>query len=578
MKKKRTRTTRDVLQEDVPVRHWTVLAHDPSVQGPRGAAVTTRLTVPAERLEAGPKGHRVHVVDFDASADHYYNARLEDLEEDLFVKVSDTERLVRDPHFHQQNVYAITMATLGEFEAALGRPVPWGFDNPGHQLKVAPHAFADANAYYSRRSESLSFGYFPGERNRTVYTCLSHDIVAHEAAHAVLDGLRQYYLRPSSPDQGGFHEGFADIVALLSLFKSVELISYALDPVTGRDNRIASKDLDWNALGNSILMKLAKQMGSELSHVRGEPLRHSVTLPPSPKYYRSDLSYLEPHKRGEILVAILMHAFLDLWGRRLDLMGRALGLSINRQVVAEEGATAAGHLMRIAIRALDYMPPVDMSFRDYLTALLTADIQLNPEDIRYGYRELLRKWFKAYGVEPADGSRPDGAWQPPPVDRFTHDGTHFERMQRDPDAVFRFVWENRDPLGIERDAFTRVISVRPATRVSNDFCVLRETVVEYLQTLRIWASELKSIGLRKPDGLPTNVSVTLYGGGTLIFDEFGRLKFHVGTGVRSKRQNARLQSLYERGYFRRDQQVNTSFSQLHRLRGLARVADPTEQW
>jgi hypothetical protein len=145
----------DPLRDDVPLRRWTILAHDPSILGPHGRALTTQVTVPAERLEPGPKGHRVHVVDFDASSNHSYKVRMAKVDEDPFARTTDTEKLVRTPYFHQQNAYAITMATLGEFEAALGRPVGWGFDHPGHQLKVAPHAFAEANAFYSRKSESL---------------------------------------------------------------------------------------------------------------------------------------------------------------------------------------------------------------------------------------------------------------------------------------------------------------------------------------------------------------------------------------------------------------------------------------
>ena len=109
------------------------------------------------------------------------------------------------------------MRTLAQFERALGRRVSWSFG--GHQLKVAPHAFAEANAFYASREEALLFGYFAGPDGSTVVqNCLSHDIVAHETTHALVDGLRPRYLEPSSPDQAAFHEGFADVVALLSVF------------------------------------------------------------------------------------------------------------------------------------------------------------------------------------------------------------------------------------------------------------------------------------------------------------------------------------------------------------------------
>lgn len=69
-------------RHDVPMRPWTVLAQDPSVLAPRGRALTTTVSIPAERLERGPKGHRVHVVDDDASTDTHYRSREKDLDRD----------------------------------------------------------------------------------------------------------------------------------------------------------------------------------------------------------------------------------------------------------------------------------------------------------------------------------------------------------------------------------------------------------------------------------------------------------------------------------------------------------------
>ena len=68
-------------------------------------------------------------------------------------------------------------------------------------------------------------------------------------------------------------------------------------------------------------------------------------------------------------------------------------------------------------------------------------------------------------------------------------------MQSDPTDVFRFIWENKAALGIERNAFTRVTSVRPVVRVSNDQCILRETVVEYVQQLNVYSNELSALGI-----------------------------------------------------------------------------------
>ena len=157
------------------------------------------------------------------------------------------------------------MSTLAHFERALGRRVRWGFR--GHQIKIAPHAFAEANAYYSRDDESLMFGYFPGERD-TVFTCLSHDIVAHETAHALIDGLRRHYLLPSSPQQAAFHEGFSDVVALLSVFKLPGVVDAVLTPAAehiGEGLVIRKGALTVARLRETALIELAEQMRSELS-------------------------------------------------------------------------------------------------------------------------------------------------------------------------------------------------------------------------------------------------------------------------------------------------------------------------
>ena len=270
-------------------RKLRIIAQDPSVRV-SGKILTELVDVPAEELAPGPWGHRIHVIDFDSSTQTLYRPneyprRKDGSMADSFANASDP-KLLNDPRFHAQNVYAIVMRTLARFEFALGRRVSWGFD--GHQLKIAPHAFADANAFYSERDESLMFGYFPGASGQTVFTCLSHDVVAHETTHALVDGLRERYTDPSSPDQAGFHEGFSDIVALLSVFGLRKVVGTVIDlkyrkrakqKRRGKNNNLISiRALNIDELRHSILLGLADEMGAELSKATASRLSNAQAL------------------------------------------------------------------------------------------------------------------------------------------------------------------------------------------------------------------------------------------------------------------------------------------------------------
>ncbi|HUL06285.1 MAG TPA: hypothetical protein VLV76_08130 [Candidatus Acidoferrum sp.] len=542
-------------------RRLTIVAQDPSVKL-RGRIATTEVEIPAEELAPGPCGYRVSVIDYDASTNVLYEKaeyppshaggygdpyRQTESGRRSRHKAADA-RLLSDPRFHAQNVYAIVMRTLARFEFALGRRVAWGSD--GHQLHIAPHAFTDANAFYSREDRSIFFGYFFGSTGQPIFTCLSHDIVAHETTHAILDGLRRRYLEPSSPDQAAFHEGFADVVALLSVFSLREVVEAMLDLGAARGSKlIDERFLSREKLKDSVLLGLADEMGEELSKVRGQALRRSVELPPG-KPYMSMPGFDEEHERGELIVAAMMNAFLDIWLARLDKIGTLGSGKKDRSLVVEQGALVADHLLTMAIRAIDYCPPTDLTFADYLSALLTIDHEVVPDDGKFGYRDALLRNFKAYDIEPARGTDEKGVWK-----RFdqpmVHSRSHFDSLLRDKEEVFRFIWENRTALQIHKDGYVEVQSVRPSIRIGPDGFVLREAVAEYVEILTLTAGELPAaLGITPPPGIPKWRRIRIFGGGALIFDEYGQLKYQISNRIQDvARQEARLKYLAKVGFF-----------------------------
>jgi hypothetical protein len=562
-------------------RRMPVLAQDPGVRLADGGILTASVSVPWEGLGGGPAGHRVQVVDYDATTDTMY-APAEVGDGDV-PDPADNDEILRDPAFHARNVYALAMRTLARFEYALGRRVSWCFS--AHQLKLLPHAFQEMNSFYSREAQSLVFGYYY-RGDEPVFMCLSHDIVVHETTHALLDGLRSRFMAPSSADQAAFHEGFADIVALLSVFS----LGAVLDKLIARDDDIPTENgviprsaVTADSLKQSVLLGLADDMDAESGATRVNALRRSVGLDPDPNVLKR-VEFGEAHRRGEILVAATMRAFVDAWIRRLEAPEATMTDFIELRRVVEEGADVARTLLTMAIRALDYTPPVHLEFGDFLSAMITADSEIRSEDTKYGLRQGLIDWFAQYGIQPASG-RADGLWDGSGL-QLASEGVHFGSLQTDPVEMFRLVWANRAQLNLVESAYTRIASLRPCVRTSpEDGLPLHETVAECLQYVRIRASELGLYGLEKPLGMPDATEIALEGGSTLILDDYGRLKYEVhnrlpdpNTAKDVERAQRRLQSLWEQGHFDQGASFAARIATMHRLRAGEPTVPRDEVW
>lgn len=529
-----------------PSYTMTVVAQDPSVTSIKARILTAEVRVPADRLEPGPRSHRFHVVDYDASQAKLRPpaALASDKAKpsgwgyrDRFAKAAD-QVLRTDYGFHAQNTYAIAARTLASFEASLGRRLSWSFGSP--QLFLVPHAFAEANAYYAAEDRALYFGYCPAAKgDEVVYTCLSHDVVAHECAHAILDGLRPRFIEPGLPDQAAFHEAFADVVALLSVFAMEEVVANLLGP-PDRHGRIPAARVSPRALKRGALLGVAEQLGAALSGRRANALRRSALLAPTTAW-RQDPSFEEPHRRGEVVVAAVMATLLAMWRGRLTALIHGDGLDRNR--AAEEGAKAAGHLLAMVARAIDYCPPVEFEFADFLDAVLVSDAVMAPDD-HHGYRSSLASSFAAYGIVATEAIVDLG----PRSGELSYHNINLTALRADRDEVYRFIWQNAAVLDIAIGHHLQVSSVRPSVRVGPDGLVVNEAVADYTQILEARPAELERYGLVLPSDLPPDEDVQLWGGGVVVFDQFGKAKFHHHKPLRDwRRQTERLAYLVRCG-------------------------------
>jgi hypothetical protein len=408
-----------------PELQWRRLrgyAFDPGLSQQLETAAMNEVVfrVPWEPLEPGPIGEYVAVVDYDPASVAFYDPV--DLNDPLLVGADGLSPDEGNPKFHQQFVYAVAMTTIRNFEKALGRRALWTVRDEKRargkwhlfvrQLRVYPHAFRGANAYYSPSKKALLFGYFPASAaargtqlpGGLVFTCLSHDIVAHETTHALLDAMLPKYLAASNRDLLAFHEAFADIVALFQHFSFPDVLYHQIARTRG--------DLE----SQSLLGQLAQQFGQATGLYGG--LREAIgrinektgkweQLAPDPRAYTT---VQEPHERGALLVAAIFDAFLAIYGSRVaDLIRLATGGTgilregalppdLTRRLTSEAAKTAQ-HVLEMCVRALDYCPPVDLTFGDYLRAIITADIDLVPDD-QHHYRVAFIEAFRQWGIYP----------------------------------------------------------------------------------------------------------------------------------------------------------------------------------
>ncbi|HEY3421140.1 MAG TPA: hypothetical protein VGK23_11370 [Methanomassiliicoccales archaeon] len=270
-----------------------------------------------------------------------------------------------------------------EEEDNLGRPLTWAFGAP--QLLVIPRAGEMANAYYERISHSLQFFHFPNQflKGKTVYTGLSRDIVAHETAHAILDGIAPHLYDAITPQSLALHEGIADLSALLMAFRSGDLRERVLGQTGG--------SLEQSTAFNSLAEEFGRAL--EASGRRGylRNMFNQKTLCPKdetldPEGKPNRVSRSEPHELSEVITGALYAVMVKMH----TALCRELAEKNNKSEFSVSGLAlfiAGERFKRITLRALDLIAPGEASFSDYGRAIIASDQVSHPDD------EQERKWI-----------------------------------------------------------------------------------------------------------------------------------------------------------------------------------------
>ena len=519
-------------------RSLRIYTQDPGAAAYDAPIVVAR--VPWEPLEPGPIGQLFAVHDQNETRNETYAPV--DLDSAEVLNNQGLSPSTADPRFAQQMTYAVAMSVFDRFSLALGRSPEFAVGPNVTRLTIRPHAAEEDNAWYDGETGSLDFGYVYAttdaggrlQQGSVVFTALSHDVVVHETTHALLDGMRPLFLEPTHNDVAAFHEGFSDLVALLMRYQYRDLVERGLDHGMG--------------LAAPLLTEVARQWGRSSGSGREALRRVLLAAGDADEPVKAAYRYnprREAHDLGGVLVAAVIEAMSRVFDRKTKRL-RRLGATPHApqndllSLLASEAQKIAKEFLSILIRAVDYCPPVDIRFGDFLRAMITADNVTVPED-PWGYREALVWAFRRYGVRVdnvADLSEESLLWQRPErplpavkglaFDELVHrfepgwPTTRDERLRRGK-ALGDYITAGRHEFFgvVPGNARARIEppviqSVRSLRRLSPDQDLGFHVVAEVSQRRR------------------TKAGHWFHGGSTVIIDEEGVPRYVIGKGVMSK--------------------------------------------
>ena len=255
------------------------------------------------------------------------------------------------PQFDAVHTFVVVRQTLTMYGRALAAagssmPLPWQWNSSSdtRPLLVFPHGLPNVmNAFYSRSQACLKFGDFiPNGATGRVFTCRSFDIVSHETAHAVLDGIKPQWLQADAPPQtGGLHESFGDLTAIF----------LALSQLDQCEAVISQTKADLH--DKSFLTDIAEQFGLALGNSTG--LRNAD----------NDLKLSEAgtqvHAISQVFTGGVYDVLADLFAHERDPAREDDAAVLHR---------VAGYLGGVLLRALIAAPDTAATYADVVNAML----------------------------------------------------------------------------------------------------------------------------------------------------------------------------------------------------------------
>jgi hypothetical protein len=279
--------------------------------------------------------------------------------------------------FQASHLCAILTHAYDSWEKYFGAPYDWEM---GTILPVQPRAGRDLNAYYDRTA--LRFFYTTDSvTKRTLYTCESSDVVAHECGHAILDAHHPDYWSSLHPETAAFHEAFGDLTALLTTLQ--------FPTVRARMLKETNEDLR----KTSNVTRLAEELGKALYAEYGKNVAGATFLRDLVNTFRYKETWLLPATAPSTRLSSESHNFSRVFSGAVYQI--LVGIYEHKRkgdaaLSADDALVRArDDVGKMLATALILAPPGDAVFRVMATSLFKAEQQL----FSSAYFEILKKVF-----------------------------------------------------------------------------------------------------------------------------------------------------------------------------------------
>jgi hypothetical protein len=323
--------------------------------GPETDLVTISDSV---KVVFGKRRGKIHGYLSNSQKDMYSELR-------RLLQANDRSKLMQllgSREFILVSTFACVLRTISLFERsnALGRPIQWHF-SPSPLICQPCLDNVDKDARYQRDHKRIFFGFSPDPTHpdRITYLSLSREAVAHETAHAIVDGINPHLYENGNPHAAALHESLADLTALFVAIKSKSLMEYVLG--------LSSGSLE----GENAFSQFAENIGSLLYGGTEKALR---------SFFNNEKleERISSHYRAStVLSGAVWDVIRKLHAPYRDRLAKTKKYMRFRNpqysASGEPLADIARRIRSLLYRALDYLPGGEITLADYGRALILVD-------------------------------------------------------------------------------------------------------------------------------------------------------------------------------------------------------------